>query len=79
MNIEGINLTPGMISEIKSWQQDPEALRSTLDVLDESISFIATESAGCDSIKASKSLRTISDLCFIKNILSKFDGKEIHE
>ena len=44
MNIEGINLTPGMITEIKSWQQDPEALRSTLDVLDKSISVIATGS-----------------------------------
>ncbi|MFV0272421.1 MAG: hypothetical protein ACK5HZ_12275 [Macellibacteroides fermentans] len=79
MNIEGVNFTSGMIAEIRTWQQDPEALRSTLDVLDESISFIATESAGCDSIKAGKSLRTISDLCFIKNILSKFDGKEINE
>lgn len=79
MNIEGINLTPGMISEIKKWQEDPEAMRSTLDVLDESISFIATESAGCNEAQASKALSTISDLCFIKKIISKFDGRNKYE
>ena len=75
MNIEGINLTPTMINEIKLWQQDPEALRSTLDVLDKSISVIATGSIGCDDNQAREALSTIADLCFIKSIIAKFDGK----
>ena len=75
MNIEGINLTEGMISEIKKWQEDPEAMRSTLDVLDKSISVIATGSVGCDDTQAREALSTISDLCFIKSIIAKFEGK----
>ena len=75
MNIEGINLTPEMISEIKTWQQDPEAMRSTLDVLDKSISTIATGSVGCDNNQAKEALSTIADLCFIKSIIAKFEGK----
>lgn len=74
MNIEGINLTPGMITEIKSWQQDPEALRSTLDVLDKSISVIATGSIGCDDNQARVALSIIADLCIIKSKIALFEG-----
>lgn len=74
MNIEGINITPGMIAEIKSWQQDPEALRSTLDVLDKSISVIATGSIGCNDNQAREALSIIADLCIIKSKIAIFEG-----
>ena len=63
VEVEGIKLTPDMIGFIKT------------EAIDEAISLIACSDN--PSGKERKALNTISDLCFLKQSLHLFDGKEV--
>ena len=74
VEVEGIKLTPDMIGFIKTFQENPEYMRTQLEAIDEAISLIACSDN--PSGKERKALNTISDLCFRKQSLHLFDGKE---
>lgn len=71
MNIEGANLTPKMIDNLRYLQEGPESLSVCVDTFNNAITFVA-ERAGSDINDAAKGLQIISGLCYVRDILVSF-------
>ena len=73
IELDGIKLSPEMITLIKDWQTG--YLQSSIEELDDAISFIARESR-CSSVEEGKKyLDLISSLCGIKEDLKTFKAQ----
>ncbi|WP_099463417.1 hypothetical protein [Parabacteroides provencensis] len=77
MTIEGINLTPALIENIKWYQQNDGTMENSLKVFDSTISYIAKENDGAKPEQAVIALRLISELCYIKEIFATLNGEEV--
>lgn len=76
MKVEGIELTPTLIDNLKWYQTNEGAMDNSLKVFDQAISYIAQDNDGVNSEKAVNALRLISELCYIKEIFASLEGKE---
>lgn len=79
MIVEGINLTPAIIDNLKWYQENEGVMDDTLKTFDRVISFIAKESDGVKSDKAAKALRLISEICSIKEVFASLNGGEVQD
>lgn len=77
MTVEGINLTPALIDNIKWYQTNEGTIDNSLKIFDKAISYIAKDCDGVKPEKAVSALRLISELCYIKEIFATLEGKDI--
>lgn len=77
MKVEGIELTPTLIDNIKWYQTNEDVMANSLKVFDKAISYIAKDCDGVKPEKAVSALRLISELCYIKEIFATLEGKDI--
>lgn len=76
MTVEGIELTPTLIDNIKWYQTNEGTMDNSLKVFDKAISYIAKDCDGVNPDKAVNALRLISELCYIKKIFATLEGKD---
>lgn len=76
MKVEGIELTPTLIDNIKWYQTNEDVMVNSLKVFDKAISYIAKDCDGAKPEKAVSALRLISELCYIKEIFATLEGKD---
>ncbi len=77
MNVDGAELTPALIDNIKWYQTNKGVMDNSLKVFDKAISYIAKDCDGAKSEKAITALQLISELCYIKEIFATLEGKDI--
>lgn len=73
MEINGINLTEEIMSNLRYLQESTENMNACLDAFDKTISFVAKKTDSGDQ-EAAAGLRMISGLCFVKDIFISFSG-----
>lgn len=73
IELEGIKLTPEIITLIKDWQT--VYLQTTIECIDDAISFVARESNCTSPEEGQHNLTLISRLCTIKEELKTFKIK----
>lgn len=76
MTVEGIELTPEMIDNIRYWQANPEHIDGVAKVFDRAIATIAQDDPAAVGKEAQTRLMLISDLCFIKSNIVSFGIKK---
>lgn len=70
IELEGIKLSPEMIEIIKDWQTG--YLDSSVEFLDDAISFIAQQGSSPSPEEVRKSLTLISNLCALREEIKIF-------
>lgn len=76
MIVEGIKLTPKLIKNIKTFQENPDLLNYQLNTFDKVIYFLAMHGENAEPKDASSIIKIISDLCYFKNIFQTFYGED---
>lgn len=74
MIVEGIKLTPKLIENIKTFQENPDLLNYQLNTFDKVIYYLAMHGENAEPEDASSIIKIISDLCYFKNILQDLYG-----
>lgn len=74
MIVEGIKLTPKLIKNIKTFQENPDLLNYQLNTFDKVIYYLAMHGENAEPKDASSIIKIISDLCYFKNILQDLYG-----
>lgn len=73
IELEGIKLSPEMIEIIKDWQTG--YLESSIEFLDDAITFIAREESSTSPEEVRKSLNLIRNICALKEEIKTFKTK----
>ena len=77
MTVEGINLTPELIDNIKWYQENEDSMELAKRAFDRAIKIIAIEGATDNDAGAAESLKLISELYGIKDVFISLAGKEV--
>lgn len=77
MLVEGINLTPDIIKNLKWYQSEVGIMDNALNTFDKTITLIAQMNDGAGPEEAVKALKLITELCNLKEIFSSLDGREV--
>lgn len=76
MKVEGINLTPVMIDNIRWIQDNPDVLQDHLNKLDHVIATIAADNESEKQETAKLALQQISFLFYLKGVYQSLAEKE---
>lgn len=76
MIIEGVNITPILLKNIKKYQENPDLLNYQLKTFDKVIYLLAIYGENAEPNDAASIIKIISDLCFFKSMFQNFGGED---